>query len=222
MIRRFRDRTEAGQLLASRLSAYANKPDVIVLALPRGGVPVAYQVAKTLNLPLDVFIVRKLGVPEQRELAMGAIATGGMIVFDHQLIKLLKIPDQIIYQVVQEEQRELDRRESRYRNGRQFPELAGRTAILVDDGIATGATMLVAVRALREHKLAHIVVAVPVAPPSVCETLAAEAVEVVCLMTPQPFTAVGLWYNDFSELTDEEVSSFLEMATIEHLSPVSG
>jgi len=207
--RPFRDRTEAGRLLAAKLTAYANRPDVIVLALPRGGVPVAYEVARALNAPLDVFLVRKLGVPGYEELAMGAIATGGVRVLNDQLVGGLRIPDYIVDEVAASEQQELARRERLYRGDRPAPDVRGRTVILVDDGLATGATMLAAVKALRQQQPARIVVAVPTASPETCEQLRAEVDDIICAITPEPFHAVGLWYEDFSQTKDEEVRDLL-------------
>ena len=208
--RLFRDRTEAGRLLAARLEKYAGKPDVIVLALPRGGVPVAYEVAKALHPPMDVFIVRKLGIPGHEELAMGAVATGGVRVLNDQAVSALGIPDYVIDAVADWETLELERRERLYRGDRPPPDVRGKTVILVDDGLATGSTMLAAVQALRQRGPARIVVAVPVASPDTCELLKAYADEVVCAATPEPFYAVGLWYLNFSQTTDEEVRELLE------------
>jgi len=205
----FRDRRDAGRLLADKLAAYANRPDVIVLALPRGGVPVAYEVARRLVAPLDVFVVRKLGVPGYEELAMGAVATGGVRVLNDQLVESLGIPDQMIDAVLSREQQELARRERLYRGGRPPPDVGGRTAILVDDGLATGATMFAAIEALRKQNPARIVVAVPTASPDTCEEMKRKADEVICAITPEPFHAVGRWYRDFSQTTDEEVADLL-------------
>jgi putative phosphoribosyl transferase len=207
--RPFRDRKEAGRLLAAKLGAYANRPDVLVLALPRGGVPVAYEVARALGAPLDIFLVRKLGIPGYEELAMGAIATGGVCVLNDQVVGGLRIPDYIVDEVAASEQRELMRRERLYRGDRSAPDVRGRTVILVDDGLATGATMLAAVKALRQQQPARIVVAVPTASPEICEQLRAEVDDVICAITPEPFHAVGLWYEDFSQTTDEEVRDLL-------------
>lgn len=212
----FRDRREAGQQLARKLSRYANRPDVVVLALPRGGVPVAYEVAKALSVPLDVFLVRKLGVPGYEELAMGAIASGGVRVLNDQVVNALGIPDNVIDAVASWEQQELERRERVYRGERPPPEVHGKTVILIDDGLATGATMQAAVRALRQQEPARIVVAVPTAAPETCEQLKAEADEVICAITPEPFYAVGLWYEDFSQTTDEDVRELLAQAPQEH------
>jgi erythromycin esterase-like protein/predicted phosphoribosyltransferase len=206
---RFRNRHEAGRSLAEKLTAYANRPDVLVLALPRGGVPVAYEVAPALGAPLDVFVVRKLGVPGYEELAMGAVATGGVRVLNDQIVQRLGIPQHIIDAVATREQQELARRERLYRGGRPPPDVRGRTVILVDDGLATGATMRAAVMALRQLRPAWIVVAVPTASPETCEELQAEADDVVCAITPEPFLAVGHWYEDFSQTTDEEVRDLL-------------
>jgi predicted phosphoribosyltransferase len=206
---RFRDRTEAGRLLAQRLAAYANRPDVLVLALPRGGVPVAAEVARALRAPLDVFLVRKLGLPGQEELAMGAVATGGVRVINESLIRAIGIPNAVIEAVAAREQQELARRERLYRGDLPPPDLRGRTIILVDDGLATGATMLAAIRALKQQQPARIVVAVPTAAPETCEALKAEVDDVVCAVTPEPFYSVGLWYEDFSQTTDDEVRALL-------------
>ena len=207
--KRFSDRREAGRLLAAKLAAYANRPDVVVLALPRGGAPVAFEVAQALNAPLDVFVVRKLGVPGYEELAMGAVATGGLRVLNDQIVQDLRIPDYVIDRVAAEEGEELTRRERAYRGGRPPLDVRGRTVILVDDGLATGATMRAAVMALRQHRPAHIVVAVPTASPETCEELKTEVDEVVCAITPEPFHAVGYWYEDFTQTTDQEVRELL-------------
>jgi len=207
---RFRDRTEAGWELAHKLRHYADRPDVLVLALPRGGVPVAYEVARTLTAPLDVFLVRKLGVPGRRELAMGAIATGGVRIINEAVAQSLGIPDDIIEDVTAVERLELERQERKYRGGRPAPDVAGRTVILVDDGLATGATMRAAIAALRQQHPARIVVAVPVGARETCEEFQGVADEVVCALTPDPFYAVGLWYEDFSQTSDEEVHDLLE------------
>src|ERR1700692_3469151 len=205
----FRDRRDAGRLLAEKLAAYANRPDALVLALPRGGVPVAYEVARALGAPLDVFVVRKLGVPGYEELAMGAVATGGVRVLNEQLVERLGIPEQMIDAVAARERQELARREFLYRGGRPPPDVRGRTVILVDDGLATGATMHAAIQALRQQQPARIVVAVPTASPETCEEMRAEVDDVVCAITPEPFHAVGLWYQDFSQTPDEEVRDLL-------------
>jgi len=210
--RPFRDRREAGRLLATKLAAYAHRPDVIVLALPRGGVPVAYEVARALGAPLDVFLVRKLGVPGYEELAMGAVATGGVRVLNDQIVAGLRIPGHVIEAVAEAEQQELARRERVYRGDRPPPDVRHRTVILVDDGLATGATMQAAIKALRALPPARIVVAVPTGSPETCEQLKAQADEVICAITPEPFHAVGLWYEDFTQTTDEEVRDLLARA----------
>jgi predicted phosphoribosyltransferase len=209
---RFHDRTEAGRLLGSALAAYAHRPEVLVLALPRGGVPVGFEVAKALGAPLDVFLVRKLGVPGREELAMGAIATGGVRLRNDEVVRALKIPERVWNAVATEQKRELDRRERAYRGDRPPPEVRGRTVILVDDGLATGTSMRAAVAAVRQQEPARIVVAVPVAAPSTCEEFRTEVEDVVCVRTPEPFYAVGLWYEDFSQTTDETVSDLLAEA----------
>jgi len=208
----FQDRTEAGRLLAEKLMAYANRPDVLVLALPRGGVPVAFEVAKALNVPLDIFLVRKLGLPGHEELAMGAIASGGMRVLNEDVVHYLRVPNEVIEKVARREQQELERREREYRGDRPAPEVRGRTIILIDDGLATGSSMRAAVRALRQQQPARIIVAVPIAAESTCNEFKAEVDEIVCALTPEPFHAVGLWYEDFSQTTDEEVRDLLKRA----------
>jgi predicted phosphoribosyltransferase len=208
----FRDRREAGRLLAEKLSAYANRSDVIVLALPRGGVPVAYEVARALNAPLDIFPVRKLGVPGHNELAMGAIAPGGVRVLNDEVVRALGIPDQAIDAVAAKEQQELARRERLYRGDRAPLDVRGKTVILVDDGLATGATMLAAIKALRQHQAERIVVAVPIAAPETCDQMRGHADDVICAVTPEPFYAVGLWYQNFSQTSDEEVRDLLNRA----------
>jgi len=208
----YRDRTEAGQALAAKLAAHADRPDVLVLALPRGGVPVAFEVAQALHAPLDVFLVRKLGVPGREELAMGALATGGVRVLNEDVVAALGIAEPAIAAVIREEEQELQRREQLYRGDRPAPDVRGRTVILVDDGLATGSTMRAALAALRQQGPARLVVAVPVGAAETCADFRAEADEVVCARTPEPFYAVGLWYNDFSQTTDEEVHELLERA----------
>lgn len=205
----YQDRSEAGRLLAIKLTAYAHRRDVLVLALPRGGVPVAYEVAKALHAPLDVFVVRKLGVPGHEELAMGAIATGDVCVLNEEVVQMLHIPDSVIDAVATAERRELARREHLYRDNRPPPDVHDCIVILVDDGLATGATMRAAVAALRQQHPARIVVAVPVAAPSTCEELSAEVDEIICAQTPAPFFGVGYWYMDFSQTTDKEVYDLL-------------
>jgi len=208
-MRLFHDRADAGRQLAERLGDYANRNDVVVLGLPRGGVPVAYEVASRLAAPLDVFLVRKLGVPGHIELAMGAIAAGGVEVLNHDLIADLRISLQTVAGVAASERLELDRRDRVFRSGRPLPELAGKTVIVIDDGLATGATMEAAVTALRRMNPAQIVAAVPVGARETCDRLAHLADRVVCLATPASFDAVGLWYEDFSQTTDEEVKQLL-------------
>jgi predicted phosphoribosyltransferase len=207
---RFRDRREAGRILAQELLQYANRPDVIILALPRGGVPVAYEVALALNAPLDVFIVRKLGLPGHEELAIGAIASGGVRVLNEDLIRALYIPAEVIELVAQRELQELERRERLYRGDRRPPDVHDRTVILIDDGLATGASMRAAVAALRAQNPNRLVVAVPTAAPETCDAFAAEVDEIVCATTPEPFLGVGRWYEDFSQTTDEGVRLFLQ------------
>jgi predicted phosphoribosyltransferase len=209
----FRDRREAGRLLAEKVSAYANRPDVIVLALPRGGVPVAYEVGRALNAPLDVFPVRKLGVPGHDELAMGAIAPGGIRVLNDELVRALHIPDDLLDAVVAKEEQELTRREQLYRGDRPPIDVRGKTVILVDDGLATGATMLAAIKALRQHQAGRIVVAVPIASPETCDQMRAYVDDIVCAVTPEPFYAVGLWYENFSQTSDEEVRELLKQTS---------
>jgi putative phosphoribosyl transferase len=209
---RFRDRRDAGHRLAARLAAYVGRPDVIVLALPRGGVPVAFEVAQALGAPLDVFLVRKLGMPGHEEFAIGAIASGGVTVLNEETLRDYGVSHAQVEAVVETEQRELERRERRYRGDRPFPNLTGRTVILIDDGLATGSTMRAAVAALRQERPAQVIVAVPTAPPETCEELGAIVDEMVCLITPEPFYAVGLWFEDFSQTTDEEVRDLLERA----------
>ncbi|HTU20566.1 MAG TPA: phosphoribosyltransferase [Gemmataceae bacterium] len=211
----FRDRAEAGRVLAGKLDSYANRPDVLVLALPRGGVPVAYEVARALHAPLDVFLVRKLGLPGQEELAMGAIATGGTRVLNEEVVGELNIPEEVIDMVAAEEQQELNRREHEYRDGRPPPAVRGRTILLIDDGLATGTTMRAAVAALRQQGPARIVVAVPVGAVDTCAEFQQEADEVICARTPEPFRAVGLWYDDFTQTRDEEVRDLLARAAKE-------
>jgi putative phosphoribosyl transferase len=208
----FRDRADAGLRLAALLAAYAGRPNTLVLALPRGGVPVAFEVAQALDVPLDVFLVRKLGVPGHEELAMGAIASGGTCVLNQEIVEALHIPARVIDAIALEEQRELERREQMYRGQRAPLDPSGRTAILVDDGLATGATMRAATAALRAHNPARIVVAVPTAAPATCDELLEEVDEIICAITPEPFYAVGVWYEDFSQTTDDEVRALLDAA----------
>lgn len=210
----FPDRAEGGRYLATKLAAYRGHPNLVVLALPRGGVPVGYEVATVLHAPLDVFIVRKLGVPGHEELAIGAIASGGAQVLDQYLIRELGIPEQEIARVIAAEERELERREQEYRGSRPPVNVTGHTVILVDDGLATGYTMRAAVAAIEQEGAAETIVAVPVAPIDICESLRAEVDDVVCAATPEPFMAVGLWYRDFSQTTDEEVRELLARAAV--------
>src|SRR5213596_3384872 len=212
MERTFPNRTEAGLQLAEKLVKYAGRADVIVLGLPRGGVPVAFEVAQRLGVPLDVFIVRKLGVPGFEELAVGAIASGGVRVLNEDVARALPNADEIIESVTAKETAELQRREQSYRDGRPAPELGGKTVILVDDGLATGATMRAAVKALRQRGAAKIVVAVPVGPPDTCREIAQEADETICLSTPEFFQAVGQYYEDFSQTSDDDVRKLLTRA----------
>jgi predicted phosphoribosyltransferase len=207
----FRDRPEAGSRLAQRLTRYADC-DAIVLALPRGGVPVAFEVAKALNAPLDVFLVRKLGVPGHEELAFGALAMGGVRVLNDEVVAARHITDVVIDAVTRQQQQELRLQQRAYRGVRPPPAVLGRTVILIDDGLATGSTMRAAVRAIRNRGAKHIVVAVPAASSETCEELTDEADEVICDVTPEPFRAVGVWYRDFSPISDDEVRNLLERA----------
>lgn len=210
---RFKDRRAAGQRLAGQLTAYANRSDVLVLALPRGGVPVAFEVAKALNAPLDMLLVRKLGVPGNEELAMGAIASGGVRVFNDDVVEPLHLSEAVISKITAKEQQELERRDRLYRGSSPAPDIRDQVVILVDDGLATGATMRAALTALRQQQPAQIIVAVPVSSPVTCRELNAEVDEVICAMTPRPFHGVGFWYDDFSQTTDEEVRDLLQRAT---------
>jgi putative phosphoribosyl transferase len=207
------DRIEAGKRLAEQLTDYANRSDVLVLALPRGGVPVAFEVAQALHAPLDIFLVRKLGVPGHEELAMGAIATNGVRVLNEDVVDYLRVPSEVIESVARDEQRELERRERLYRGTRPAPDVRGRVVILVDDGLATGSTMRAAAAALRQQQPARIVVAVPVSAPQTCDEYRMGVDEIICTVTPEPFQAVGLWYQDFSQTTDEEVRELLARST---------
>jgi predicted phosphoribosyltransferase len=205
----FQDRSDAGRQLAARLTHYAGRGDVLVLALPRGGVPVGYEVAESLGAPLDVFLVRKLGTPGHEELAMGAIASGGVRVLNDQVVRMLRPSEEVIARVEAEERRELERREREYRGGRPPLDVRGKTVILVDDGLATGSTMRAAVSALRRLGPNRIVVAVPVGAAETCEEFEGEADEAICAREPDPFYAVGAWYDDFSQTTDDEVKALL-------------
>jgi putative phosphoribosyl transferase len=209
----FRDRRDAGRKLAQKLLTYANRPDVIVLALPRGGVPVAYEVALALNAPLDIFTVRKLGVPGHEELAMGAIATGGARVVNQDIVRMFNIPQGLVEAVVKRELQELERRERQYRGDRSMREIHGHTAVLIDDGLATGASMQAAIMALRAKDPARLAVAVPTAPLETCEAFKQVVDEMICATTPEPFYGVSRWYDDFSQVTDEEVQTLLEKAS---------
>lgn len=213
---RYRDRSEAGRLLASKLTMYAGRPDVLVLALPRGGVPVAFEIAKALHAPLDVFLVRKLGVPGQEELAMGAIANGGTRVINEDVVHMLHIPSSIIENVASKELHELERRRQLYRDDRPLPTIQNRIVILVDDGLATGATMRAAVHALRIQHPARLVVAVPVAAAPSCDMLRAEVDEMIAPLTPEFFRGVGWWYENFAQVSDKEVHDLLALAEREH------
>ncbi len=208
----YRDRLDAGRVVASQLMRYADHPDVVVLALPRGGVPIGYEVARALDAPLDVFLVRKLGVPGQEELAMGAVATGGTIVLNDDPVRAYRIPSHVIEAVAAKELRELARRERVYREDRPPPDVEGKIVILTDDGLATGSTMLAAIEAVRQRLPASVVVAVPVAARDTCEQVAEKVDDIVCAATPEPFQAVSLWYEDFTQTTDDEVRSLLALA----------
>ncbi len=205
----YQDRPEAGRLLSQQVARDHRGEDVVVLALPRGGVPVAFEVAEALDAPLDLMLVRKLGVPGQEELAMGAIASGGVRVLNEDVVQALAISPETLEAVARDQEAELTRRERAYRGGRPYPELAGKTVVLVDDGLATGATMRAAVAATRQHRPRAVVVAVPVAPRETVEVLGQEADEVVCPATPEPFMGVGMWYEDFRQTSDDEVRDLL-------------
>jgi putative phosphoribosyl transferase len=210
----FRDRTHAGQMLSHQLNAYANHPEVLILALPRGGLPVAREIARFLRAPLDVFLVRKLGAPGQEELAMGAIASGGVRVLNDEVVQALHVSSRVIELVTARELQELARRERLYRDGRPAPDVAGKTIILVDDGLATGSTMRAAIAALRQAKPKRVVVAVPIAAAPAYTELSAEVDEIVCLHTPEPFCSVGFWYEDFSQAGDQEIREMLELEKV--------
>lgn len=209
----FRDRRDAGRILAQKLSVYSGRSDMMVLALPRGGVPVAYEVALALNAPLDIFSVRKLGLPGQEELAIGAIASGGVRVLNEDIIHALSIPEEMINRVAQQELQELQRREHSYRGDRPAPDVDGKTVILIDDGLATGASMRAAVVGVRAQHPARIIIAVPTAAPETCNALEFNVDEIVCAITPEPFFGVSRWYANFSQVADEEVCILLEEAT---------
>jgi len=211
----FRDRTEAGKYLATKLLSYKDRPDVLVLALPRGGVPVAFEVAQALRVPLDIFLVRKLGVPGHEELAMGAISTGGVRVLNEDTVDYLRIPEHVIDAIAAEELKELERRELAYRGNRAEPDVKGKTVILIDDGLATGSTIRAAAQALRQQQPARIVVAVPVSAPETCDEYRIGVDEIICAVTPEPFLGVGMWYLDFPQTTDDEVRDLLERARAE-------
>jgi predicted phosphoribosyltransferase len=208
----FKDRVDAGKKLAKELSKYANRSDVLILALPRGGVPVAFEVAKELNVRMDVFIVRKLGVPGNEELAMGAISSDNIRVLNEDVVRSFQIPERIINMVSENELKELERRERAYRGDRPKPEISGSTVILIDDGLATGATMRAAAAAIKTKNPAKIVVAVPTGARDTCELFGREVDEVICVATPEPFYGVGAWYGNFSQTTDEEVCELLDKA----------
>jgi putative phosphoribosyl transferase len=212
----FRDRFHAGEVLADRLLDYGDRPKTVVLALPRGGVPAAFGVAKSLNAPLDVFLVRKLGVPGHEELALGAVATGNVRVLNEDAVEPLRIPEQVIDEIARREQLELQRQQSVYRHGRPALDVENRTVILVDDGLATGSTMRAAIKTLRMQRPNRLIVAVPVGAPETCAALRAEADEVICAADPEHFLSVGTWYQDFSQTSDEVVESLLEEATSWH------
>ena len=209
----FIDRRNAGRVLATRLGKYAGRDDVVVLALPRGGVPVGYEVASLLGVPMDVFLVRKLGTPGHRELAMGAIASGGVRVVNDDVVRWYGISDAAIERIACEEQEELERRERAYRGDRPAPDLTSKILILIDDGLATGSTMRAAAQAVRAHRPARVVIAVPVGAPQTCAELAAVADEVICARMPEPFSAVGQWYLNFDQTDDDEVRALLQKSS---------
>jgi putative phosphoribosyl transferase len=209
-MRRFRDRVDAGRFLARELGSYRNRDDIVVLALPRGGVPVAHEIARELNAPLDVFLVRKLGFPGHEEFALGAIASGGVRVLNPQAFQIAQFSEREIDEIAEKELHELERREQSYRGNRPIPEVRKKTVILVDDGLATGSTMRAAVQALRQLGPDRIIVAVPVGSSDACELLSREADEVICAAIPEPFNSVGQWYENFSQTSDEEVHDILE------------
>lgn len=213
MLQRFEDRREAGIKLARKLSSFAGRPDAVVLALPRGGVPVAYEVAKALRLPLDVFVVRKLGAPGHEETALGSIASGDICLIDDASVRAFRVPEEVLNKIITRELQELERRERLYRGDRPPLDLLGKTVIIVDDGLATGLTMRAAVTAIKRRKPKEIVVAVPVASPITCKELQADVgTWCVCVQSPEPFYAVGLWYRNFEQTSDEEVNRLLSQA----------
>ena len=209
----FIDRRNAGRVLAMRVAKYAGRDDVVVLALPSGGVPVAYEAASALGVPMDVFLVRKLGTPGHRELAMGAIASGGVRVLNEDVVRWYGISESAIERIAREEQEELERREREYRGNRPAPDLTNRVVILIDDGLATGSTMRAAAQAVRAHRPARVVIAVPVGAPQTCAELAAVADEVICARMPEPFSAVGQWYLNFDQTSDDEVRELLQKSS---------
>ncbi|MGZ3235934.1 MAG: phosphoribosyltransferase [Burkholderiaceae bacterium] len=215
-LKRFNNRMQAGAFLAQRLRAFFQHPNAIVLALPRGGVPVGSSIAKILGIPLDVMLVRKLGVPSHEEYAMGAIANGGLCVLQHEILEALEIPTSVVENMAQRALIEIDRQEILYRSHRADLSVRGRIVILVDDGMATGSSMLIAAKTLRKEIPARIILATPVAPPDTCEKLRADVDEIICLNTPDPFYAVGLWYENFEKITDAEVMRLLEESEREH------
>ncbi len=219
MVLPYRDRREAGKVLAGELGAYANRPDVLVLALPRGGVPVGYEVAKALGAPLDVFVVRKLGLPGHEDLAMGAVASGGVRVLNDEVIRMLNVPERAIDEVAEREKRTLEERERAYRDGLPAARVEGKTVILVDDGLATGSTMRAAIAAVKQQRPARIVVAVPIAAPSACDELGVGVDDIICAETREPFYAVGFWYRDFPQTTDKQVRDLLREAARSRSTP---
>src|ERR1043166_7086421 len=208
----FYDRAEAGRFLAQKLKPLIANQSTVILALPRGGVPIGFEIAQNLHCDLDIFLVRKIGVPGQEELAMGAVASGGVRVLNQSIIRQLRISDEMIEVATQREEQEIARREALYREGRPRVDVAGRTVVLVDDGLATGATMLAAARGILPHPPARVVIGFPLASVEACEDFRGQVDEVVCGATPQPFGAVGIWYQDFSQVSDDEVREFLERA----------
>jgi putative phosphoribosyl transferase len=209
----FSDRYEAGQFLAHKLAKYRPEPDLLVLALPRGGVPVAYEVAKYLDAPLDIFLVRKLGLPGHEELAMGAVADGGIVVLNEDVVRSLNISEEVICEAAHRERQRIQQQRQTYRDGQPAPAIRGRTVILVDDGLATGSTMRAAVAALRKQQPKRLVVAVPVGASETCAELGDDVDEIICAVTPESFMAVGMWYDDFSPTSDNTVRALLEEAS---------